>query len=286
MSYEIILGTGIAAVGGLACWNVALHFMPYRETVYHDDVERTEAYVFTHQHFDFVMVGSGLIGHLRPSLDKPWFNLSFPYYGSCTGLEIIALSGKFPRMIFVETNFLFKGINERLVRNLFGNRTFQIKRTLPIFQKKNNPGKFFRNSFARMASARAWKRRSHPEKSSQTSMEGLFELFDRPPNEAKLRHDLDVMKRNVDMLSYYGCRIFFFQVPVDPLLFKTRTFQSQHAEIGRAFPKDRYQWIAPDTAHAYQTQDGLHLTPDSLEAFTNYLNSEIKKIAIQENIAS
>ncbi|WP_035333220.1 hypothetical protein [Dyadobacter crusticola] len=279
MSFETVFSLCIIFIGLLGIYNLMLYILPLRKTIYYDDIERAEAYVFSRSTFDHVFVGSGLIGHIDPRISRNSFNLYFPYYGSCTGLQVIALSNKTPKVLFVETNFIFKGTNEKVIAHLFSNRLFKWKQILPFILKKNNPLKLVKQVL------RAFKigmnsRKPSGSNTCQVEIEELIEQFNKTPDLRKLQSDLASLKKNVDTLSDKGCEVVFLEVPIDPVLANAKLFQIQHAELKKIFREKPYKWIPDSRGYYYRTEDGLHLTSDSLQTFKNHLQKEISKLNI------
>ncbi|KQS27055.1 hypothetical protein [Dyadobacter sp. Leaf189] len=278
MIYELTLFC-ITLICFLGIYNLLLYILPVRN-MYYDDIERAEAYVFSRCAFDHVFVGSGLIGHIDPRISGKSFNLYFPYYGSCTGVQVIALSNKIPKVLFVETNFICKGTNEQVIANLFSTRYLRIKKVLPLILRKNNPLKLIKQVL------RAFKLENGfnstvKSNTAQVEIEVLIELFNRTPDLQKLRSDIACLKKNVDILSEKGCKVIFLEIPIDPILSNARLFQVQYAELKKTFREKPYRWIPDHKGHYFQTEDGLHLTSDSLQVFKAHLHTEINKLDIQ-----
>ena len=123
----------IFCVGVFILFNVILLLFPFEKKYIYKDKERGEEYIYSRKKYPVVFVGSGLIGDLSSENlgRQAFYNLFFPYGGSCTGIELIALSKKIPDTLFIETNYIFKGFNEKLNEKLFEPFAYRSKFVLP-----------------------------------------------------------------------------------------------------------------------------------------------------------
>lgn len=193
-------------------YNGILLAFPLKKEAIYKNSERAEEFVYSNKSYSTVLVGSGLIGdfNAKPLQRKGLFNLYFPYSGSCAGVEIIALSGKVPRTLLVETNYLFKGFDTPLIRALFKPGLYKARFFLPILQKKHHLISFLKEVL-RPARPIHMKTNKLPELLYYQSLEKYRNAYDRLPDINQYNEDLKKLRKYLDFIHLKGCTIFFLK---------------------------------------------------------------------------
>ena len=187
-----IIRIAIFCVGVFILFNVILLLFPVQKKYIYKDKERGEEYIYSKKKYPVVFVGSGLIGDLSSENlgRRILYNLFFPYNGSCTGVELIALSKKIPDTLFIETNYIFKGFNKELNEILFEPLAYKAKFFLPCLLEKNKLLPLAKE-IVKGRKPRKKNSASLPEPFFQESLASLRKEYNQEPDTAGFRPVLD-----------------------------------------------------------------------------------------------
>ena len=248
-----------------------------KQNIYTND-ERAQEFVYSNINYPVIIVGSGLIGHfkIRPAQRKNLVNLFFPYSGSCSGVEIIALSKKIPRTLFIETNYIFKGFDAPLIEKLFRPGLYQLRHLFPSLLKKHTISSLLSEIFKRL---NIYKTNSIKSNSMTSPTVEIFKkLYDEVPERNQFLNNLKKLKNYIDHFSSQGCEIIFFEMPLDPQLVDAPLFQFQRRELKDFFANYKCSWVYPDPLDQYYYNDGLHLVEGSAHKYFTYLDKKSNNI--------
>ncbi|OUJ71201.1 hypothetical protein [Hymenobacter crusticola] len=269
----------IIAFVSFILYNVFLYFYPLKKEIIYDNKERAEEFVYSKQRYSVIFVGSGLIGDFSPASVRRsnYFNLFFPYSGSCTGVKVIALSNKIPDTLFVETNYLYKGFDQQLLEDVFRPGLYQARFALPALQEKHQVFSFLKEQI-KPSKIRQLKLARYPEPQYSQELTHFKEEYQVLPDSLRLRQDLDSLQYYLNYLSSKNCKIFFFEMPVDRQLSNYPKMKSEKYALQQVFDK-KIKWVAPDTLGRYATIDGVHLLEKSVYQYLAYFNQNIHRLA-------
>ncbi len=269
-----IIKIAIFCVGVFILFNVVLLLFPVKKKYIYKDNERGEEYIYSNKKYPVVFVGSGLIGDLgSENLGRRiLYNLFFPYGGSCTGIELIALSKKIPDTLFIETNYIFKGFNKELNEKLFEPLAYRSKFILPCLQEKNKLLPLAKE-IVKGHKPRKKNSASLPEPFLQESLASLRKEYNQRPDTAGFYSIVEKLKKYIDYFSSRNCTVIFFEMPVDKEFLNCPKTEWEREALKSAFTDKRFIWSQADSSIAYSTSDGIHLLDESLEKYIHYLNS-------------
>ncbi|PQA53175.1 hypothetical protein [Siphonobacter curvatus] len=263
-------------LGGFLGYHGFFWLFPSPPRVHFTPEGRAQEYIYARKPFEIVWVGSGLIGDFTKYLPEPSrsFNLFFPYSSSCLGIEIIARRRRTPRVIFVETNYLFKGSDAKLVDRLFHRIGYPVQYYLPGFQRKNNPLRWVKRLLHQVRPA--------PALSGQTPHFQEWLALHRKNYEhfhisEPFTRELERLKQRINGLTAQGCQILFFEMPIEESLKETDLYKLQKQYVRSLFPPESYEWIEQDSAYQYRTWDGIHLTQESVRTYVAYLSKQAQQ---------
>lgn len=252
-------------------YNILLLVFPIRKENIYSNQERAEEFIYSREVYAKVFVGSGLIGDFKiKQVWKDSFNLFLPYSGSCAGVEIISLSKKVPRVLFVETNYIFKGFNQELTTQLFNPFLYHARFFLPSLLRKHWP-KSFMKELMKVANQRRKSGMKRFDSLDQMTIDQFKILYDELPESISFEKDLEKFQKYIDIISSKGCRVVFFEMPVDKELVNSRLAIYQRSKLKSLFPEQQYSWVATDLFGKYHTSDGIHLNEASADQYFNYL---------------
>jgi len=276
MLYEFLISLALFFI----CFNLFTFLFPLTNNSIYNSLERVEEFIYSRTKYKTVLVGSGLIADLYKKGDlENSFNLNFPYYGSCTGIRIIALSNKIPNRLIIEINYIFKGFDEQLITKVFQHPWYQLKFLFPIILKKNNPFKLVKK-IIKYFFKKTNEADTMTEEFDENSYNMFIHAYKKIPEPNKFECDIKQLEKDIKYLYSRGCEIIFVEIPTDKLISQTELFKYQREKIIKTFHKDIYKWIPTDLLHAYKTTDGIHLTRKSKEYFAIYLLNEIAKMTV------
>ncbi|HKH60664.1 MAG TPA: hypothetical protein VKA49_07525 [Flavitalea sp.] len=256
-------------------YNGILLIFPLRKEVIYSNEERAEEFVYSKVSYTKVFTGSGLIGDLRT--EQAWrdsFNLFLPYSGSCAGVEIIALSKKIPAVLFIETNYIFKGFNQDLTSQLFDRVLYHLRFIFPALLRKHSPKSIMKELIK-------GKNRLTEKKTKslfQPSLEFFKGLYDELPDPGRFDKVLTSLREYIEAISSKGCRIVFFEMPIDEELMNSKLATYQRDKLKSLFPEKKYYWITPNPDDRYKTPDGIHLDEASVDKYFNYLRRKYNQV--------
>ena len=255
---------------------VLLIFPLKREDIFSNE-ERAEEFVYSRTPYTKVFTGSGLIGDLR--IEQAWrdsFNLFLPYSGSCAGVEIIALSKKVPEVLFIETNYIFKGFDRNLTSQLFDRLLYDARFIFPALLRKHSPKSILKELIK-------WTNRSTVKNQTkslfQPSLEFFKSLYVELPDPSKFDKVLSSLCEYIEAISSKGCQVVFFEMPIDRELMNSKLANYQRDKLISLFPEKKYDWITPNPDDHYKTTDGIHLDQASVDKYFNYLCRKYNKVS-------
>ena len=256
-------------------FNVVLLLFPVQKKYIYKDKERGEEYIYSGKTYPVVFAGSGLIGDFdNENLGrKAFYNLFFPYGGGCTAVELIALSEKIPDTIFIETNYIFKGFNNELLKKLFDPVAYRSKFILPCLQEKNKPFPLAKEIF-KVHAPRQKTMTILPGPLYQQSIEALKKEYSRADS-TSFYNIIAKLKKQVDHISSRDCTIIFFEMPVDSIFLNSAKMKWEREMLRSTFSDKKFIWAHTDTSLKYVTSDGIHLLDKSLEKYSHYFNNSL-----------
>jgi hypothetical protein len=267
---KILLGGAVL----LILYTLFLIFFPLKKSVFYTNDERAEEFVFGKKKYPIVMTGSSLSGVFKMKRifnHQIYFDLYLPYRNACTGVELIRRSNNIPKVLFVETNRIDKGIDTALMDNIFDEPFYSLKKHLPFLLKKN---RFLPNIVDRI--------KTPPDNSSHTHRPPAV-LYDKLlakaqkewwdlPNESKLRTDQNFsrLKETLADFAKKGCTIYLYEVPMDRSLYKSPLLTYQRNCFTKLSKDEGYKFIRADTSRSYNTGDGIHILRGDGAIYINY----------------
>jgi hypothetical protein len=222
-----------------------------------------------------VIVGSSMSTRMKFEAADDIFNLAFGGGGPLSGLEIIRRSGYVPRAIYIESNVFTMEADESFLDKLFAPILFGLRGRIIAFQEKYQLLTLAGNFIYRFAG------RSREEKLNQKVDEVLrdksvhnilrsLDTFEIDNRDTLLRK----WHRNIAYFSEKGTKLLFFEMPNDSRLTQTVSRSSLRSLIRQEFPG--IPFVKSDNLDdRYKTTDGIHLTPGSATAFSEYFRTQI-----------
>jgi hypothetical protein len=289
-------------------WGVALFFLyqvfllipaaPTRFTVqslWQDNLVRTQEYLLLDRAPDLVIVGSSLSRGFEPA----WFgdrcyNLAATGGNVLSGLEVIRRADHSPKRVLVETNMIMQDEIEGLLENAYRPVIGPLRaHLLPLrerYQPANFGGWLLGDQLLRTALQAAHvpvflERQIHAVRDPARFPQFLTvqqEARRRMHEPRKLQNKIDRLKSVLNDLKARGVQCMLVEMPFDSSLAELPETKQVSQSLTENFPADRYMWIRPDKAHDYETTDGVHLTENELSAFAAQIKSSLAASATEK----
>ena len=240
-----------------------------------------------------VVVGSSMSNELSQEVFGPGYvKLTFPAGGSFTGLDIIAEAGKKPPMVLIESNTLLRDSDAGLLNDSTSGWRRKLRDASPIFKEEGRPSNFevgFLNAQVKRVCSLTNKvlhggRKPAPavEKPLDPAvfadiMRVNREGLDKTPGAENLTTRTKRMGEIVDDLIASGTKCVFYEMPIDPSLKDLKEPAAVRAAMLERFPKAKYRWLELDTARAWKTTDGIHLSRLEADEVTATLAAATKE---------
>lgn len=210
-----------------------------------------------------ILVGSSLSARIS---DSSWYNLSFLGGSGLTGLELIKLKAEFPRFILIETNLIARQTDAEIIASVNKNPLNKLRTYFPSFLEKNQPLKFIGALFY---STIEIKKANNPI--DQTFFQNLVNIQVKANasviNKESTNKNILYLKELVLFFEKNKVKIYLLEMPINKTIYATKNECYRRAELFKAFPKNQYNWILPDSNHIYSTTDGVHLTEEGASFF-------------------
>ncbi|MBI3883429.1 MAG: hypothetical protein HY305_04230 [Sphingobacteriales bacterium] len=267
-------------LGLFVLYNIVLFLFPIKKEIYFTNTQKAEQYVYSDKHYSLVCVGSSLSGPIsKENLQRNnFFNLSFPYYGSCFGVEIIYLSGKIPDTILIEANHISRGFGKKFTDDLFNPFLYRPRFIFPFLQEKN---KFFPFVIEKLKPSHAV-----PLNKEIVNPEFFAKLMDKArviskelPDTVLFNKDLQKLKERLDYFASKGCKIIFYEMPIEKELENYPATVLERNMVKNYFTDKKFTHLPLDTINIYKTGDGNHLLAESFEVYNHFLHEQISKLS-------
>ena len=85
-----------------------------------------------------------------------------------------------------------------------------------------------------------------------------------------------LLSNYVEYLTTKGVKVYFFEMPIHPVLVELPTATIIRNDIFRLFPTGKVTHILRDST-LYETGDGVHLNKLEAIRYTSYFKSQIKE---------
>jgi hypothetical protein len=247
-------------------YSIFLKLFPLKKTVFYSNEERVEEFAYNKDNFPIVLVGSSLSGAFESYrlFNQPYFNLFLPNTGAATGIDILKRTNKIPRKLFIEIN---------LMHEIFDEPLHTIKYDLPFLLKKNQ---LIPNLIDRVKTPHnnIINAQQPPPVLYNALLLKAQEEWKKLPDTVKFNQQLEHIKAVLNLFSSKGCRIYFYEMPMDHNLYHSPLLTYQRNYFSRLAAEKGYTFIKCDTSRNYLTGDGDHLLSNDGAIYTKYFESQ------------
>jgi hypothetical protein len=191
-------------------------------------------------------------------------------------LLILLRSGRSPQQVAVELNGLTAPPNDAFVDRVFNPVWMPIRRNVLALRTEYQPASVIM-SLAKTYLGRGATRTGEPaatETVADIRIAQLRDLYKQPPDMARLRESLVVVRDAVAALERSGVRVTFFEYPVPHGLSKT-TFHEARRAVSTEILGEKAATALRFHDDEFCTRDGIHLDHVGHEAVTRALETAL-----------
>lgn len=263
-----------------------------------DNIIKGQNYLYNNNSkaIKYVIVGTSLSCHINTNQIPNTYNLAFNGSSIYDGLNILVHKESVPNYVFIETNFLVKDMSNELKEQLFNFYPFYSAKYLSSLRQDKQPVTYMiskltiignkivikHNEFMKKVAYKL-KNNSTKTKEKTNTNENIFNKmlnlqkkeFDQLNDKTILHKKLNELAHYIEILTKKGTKIILFEMPIN----KKLTFSKSAIEIRRNIENklNATSEIINYVHLNYKTSDGLHLTENESNEFTEIFKKEILK---------
>lgn len=276
----------LIAICMVLTYTIVLRFLPFElEVPLHVQQSKfliAENYLYgKNKQTDVVIVGSSMAERLNKKyFPKNIVNLSISGDRATTGIQLLKLSGKYPKVLLVEVNILTRTEDSTFINAFKYNFGEQLKYGFPFLQERNQFLTVVLNGLNYIHPIVKKKpkvsdlvltsvQHKHQESINDTTM---FRLIKSNVNELKVL---------LQELTNKGVKIYLFRMPIEKktqaILDKSKRNQFERKLIkDQLLPISGLKIISDDLNHSYHTTDGVHLVEEDALYYAKYLQKALR----------
>ncbi len=286
-----------AAAGFLILHGVFVCLTPPRKPVpqhmWQGNVIRAQRFIYeAGKQPENVILGSSLSARLVMEKLPDTYNLSFDGLGILDGLDVLLLSGKRPKRVFIEVNVVLREEDVNFGASLHQPVLYRLRKWFPSLREEHQPVGFLARAANQpvallLRALRGSTKQLSPEAGDRNERGdgSLFakvlaiqvETFSKTPSKALINEQFKRLKTGVRTLKEGGSTVVFFEMPIHAKLADSPLMRAVRENFDAHFPPAEYRYIARADSAQYQTTDGAHLGHEEALRFTEYFKSAIGK---------
>lgn len=272
-------------------YSIAIRIKPKLEATQHqwqDNVIKAENYLYNESDtVNKVLIGSSLSCRLVTDSLPDVYNLALNGQSAFEGLDIIRRKSTLPKVVYIETNVLWRPEKPDFTSGIFSPITYYSKKHFPSLRNNKQPLALTRIYYKRISKKvqRLLKGNKFVEPAKPT-VSPLFKwsLQANVRNYTKFsKSDVDQnflrLKRDVYYLKSKGVQVVSYEMPLNPALMELPLTRTLRKKLHTYFPENEFKYLKlPADSKGYITTDGMHLNNNEARAYTHYLKSNMEKL--------
>lgn len=265
---------------GITClfiYNVFLILFPSKMPAYVNRA-RVENFIYAKKDFPIVLAGSSLSGVFEEPKAKEifgndYFNMYLPYSGACTGVEVLRLSKKTPKILFVEINQVHRGTDSDMVKGIFESPIYSYKGLLPFTLAKN---KFVSNMIDRFKKPplNQGSKKQPAAVLYNNLLKRMQKTYGKIEDKKHLDSEIAKLSNTLKEFASNGCQIYLYEMPMDSSLRYSKVLVYERTYFENFAKQNNFHFIPADTSRAYKTGDGDHLLEGERMIYLDYLKKQ------------
>jgi hypothetical protein len=240
------------------------------------NVTEAERFVYGMGDVPAMVVGSSMVESIDVLTSGRLQVLGMNGMSAREALLILLRSGRSPRQVAVELNGLTAPPNDAFVDRVFNPFWMPIRRNVLAMRTEYQPASVIM-SLAKTYLGRGATRGGAPaatETVADVRIAQLRELYKQPPDIARLRESLVVVRDAVEALERAGVHVTYFEYPVPHGLSKTAFHDARRAATAEILGEKASAAIRFQDDD-FRTRDGIHLDHEGHEAVARALETSL-----------
>lgn len=198
-----------------------------------------------------------------------------------TVLQALLRSKIRPKVVLVEMNaYLMRDADATMLEGLFNPITLLATDSVWAFQQRYSPFDVLATGVRR----RAYGKGGRPERQvapavRQAAIDAALVENRRsltPWERERLDFALADVRHQIENLTSRGVVVLLHRIPEEPVVDASVKKREIDAEVLRAFPANRYQWVYPRLGRVWRTNDAEHLIPGDAAAYAISMRSQVQ----------
>lgn len=254
-------------------YSIFLYIFPvegFTNSQYQDNIVKVENYLFSTNTCKKVIIGSSLSFRLISDSLPGFFNLSLGGLSIFDGLEIIIKTGKYPDVLYIETNVLDRTADESFIDAINNPVMFFLKSHLLAFRQNKKSLAIVAGNIIRVIKGKPENYTAKNSKLNHEILDLQIKNASVLPDTSKIKKNIACLKQEIDLLENAGVNIVFFQMPVHPDIKNSVKYSFIQKSIHQNFNTNEYKFV-PEKNWNFETTDGLHLNKKEASIFSRFL---------------
>ena len=252
-----------------------------------------------------ILIGSSLSARMDlGSLNDEVFSLTLAGKSTLDGLQILERTGHIPNLVLLETNVLTVLSDTTFIDQMFWEPMHTLRQYLPVLSERyrplNNlrilllspiailmdiPGSAF--TFWRKALGNN-DRETRPKVTDygtpvsrnnsifSESVNWEVKKYSVVPTKEVTQEAISQLREFVDILRSRGSAVVLFEMPMHPDVCAAAGVVHIRRAVRLSLPSETYLQLPSPECNNYKTTDGLHLSVEEAQRFTEFLYQELK----------
>tara|TARA_Y100001954_G_C15759713_1_gene578402 strand:- start:613 stop:1482 length:870 start_codon:yes stop_codon:yes gene_type:complete len=252
------------------------------------EYKKAESFIVDSVKYKAVIVGSSLSARLNENtISEDCFNLSLAGMGSLQGLKLIKKRKYVPSLIIIEINRVHAEDNPGYMDMLDNKLVVWFKRKFNIFRSDFKPSNYFgfflksiSDKIKHIYASDAYLLKSENSKTRQVKQIHNNKGFKKVPynlsvlEQEKISKSLKEIHESVVYFNEMGVQVAFVEMPS----YNRADLIKIRMGINKIVAQERSKLIYPKKEMKFKTTDGFHLSDSSSEAYSIYINRELKEM--------
>lgn len=257
--------------------------------LWQNNLATAEEFLFDVNKVDKLIVGSSLARRLPMENLHGFQNLSLSGKGIFDGLNIVKSKEKLPDTLFIEMNVLDRQENETFADTISSPLNYLKENILALRADKQplpSTIDFVQNEIRSKGTVKSKEIVSKEKKLNSDLFDKLLEkqeiAYSIPSDDKLINKQIAILKSYVSYFKAKGVNIVFFEMPVNRKLVNLSRANQSRNKIATVFPNCDFIKLPPNI-NSYTTIDGVHLTEEEAQMYTNYFKSEVTELSYANN---
>lgn len=258
--------------------------------VWKRNVDRAEEFVFSEIDPEIIVVGSSASANLiNDSISDQLYNLSTEGGNCISGIKLVNKSKKYPKILMVEFNSLFRIEDFSLDEVVFQKGLTTLKEVNPSMRIKHRPMAYASNFLQKLKEKIEYELKMNVQSSSEeishenndeaksVLMKNNIEFFNHLEDKEIINSQFKLIEKALAELKNKGVKIILIEIPSELVIYqslKAKYIREKALEIAN---NNGFEIHVQTDNMPNTTTDGSHLDYQSALVYSKYLKEIIKQ---------